>query len=106
MDAYRDQYAQLFGADSTVTLLAISVDSLPVLAEWAAERAYPFRLLSDRGGAVGKSYGAFDPKYGVDNRTLYVIKPGGTISHVIAPFRELDPQAYRELAAAIAAVTP
>ncbi len=106
MDAYRDQYAQIFGEGGKVTLLAISVDSLPVLAEWAVERGYPFRLLSDRGGAVGKLYGAFEPKYGVDNRTVYVIAPGGTISQVIAPFREVDPQAYRDLAAAIAAVTP
>lgn len=105
MDAYRDQYAQIFRGGRQVTLLAISVDSIPVLAEWAAERQYPFRLLSDPGGVVGTSYGAFEPKYGVDNRTLYVIAPGGKISHVIAPFRELDPQAYRELAAAIAAVT-
>jgi len=106
MDAYRDQYAQIFRDGQRVTLLAISVDSLPLLAEWAAERQYPFRLLSDSGGAVGRLYGAFEPKYGQDNRTLYVIAPGGTIHHVIAPFRELDPQAYTELAAAIAAVTP
>jgi peroxiredoxin len=106
MDAYRDQYAQLFGTTGRVTLLAISVDSLGVLADWARERAYPFSLLSDRGGSVGKLYGAYESEYQMDNRTLYVIAPGGKISYVSAPFREIDPGAYRDLGAAVAAVTP
>jgi peroxiredoxin Q/BCP len=106
MDAYRDQYAQLFKDGRNVALLGISVDSPGLLAEWAKERGYPFRLLSDPGGAVGKLYGAFEPKYGLDNRTLYVIAPGGKISYVAAPFLEVDPKAYTELAEAIAAVTP
>lgn len=106
MDAYRDQYAQLFKDGNGVTLLAISVDSLPLLAEWAVEQQYPFRLLSDSGGLVGKQYQAFDEKYRLDNRTLYVIAPGGKISYVTAPFREVDPKAYTDLAAAVAAAAP
>jgi len=106
MDAYRDQYAQLFRDGRNVALLAISVDSVPELAGWAEERQYPFRLLSDPGGVVGKRYGAFAAKYGVDNRTLYVIAPGGRISYVAAPFREVDPKAYTDLGEAVAAVTP
>lgn len=103
MDAYRDQYAQLFGTDGRVTLLAVSVDSLALLAEWAGERGYPFRLLSDADGAVGRAYGVFEPKYRMDNRTLYVIAPGGRVSYVAAPFREIDPQAYEALGAAVRA---
>ena len=106
MDAYRDQYAQLFKDGKNVVVLAISVDTLSLLAEWAAERQYPFRLLSDPGGVVGKLYGAFEQEYRMDNRTLYVIAPGGKISYVAAPFREVDPKAYTDLAAAVAAASP
>ncbi len=103
MDAYRDQYATLFRDGAGVTLLAVSVDPVGELASWARERDYPFRFLSDSGGAVGRRYGAWDPAHGLDNRTLYVVAPGGRISYVAAPFRELDPGAYRALGAAIEA---
>ncbi|MDX2121487.1 MAG: redoxin domain-containing protein [Gemmatimonadota bacterium] len=102
MDAYRDQYATLIPEGRKVTLLAVSVDSAAALAGWARDADYPFGFLSDPDGAMGRAYGAWDPNYKVDNRTLYVIGPDGRIAHVMAPFREVDPQAYRELAAAIA----
>ena len=101
MDAYRDQYATLFNGGQHVTLLAISVDSDTMLAAWAREKGYPFRFLSDSGGVVGRRYGAFSSKYHVDNRTLFVIGPDGKIVHVMAPFREIDPTAYRELEATV-----
>ncbi|TFG51379.1 MAG: redoxin domain-containing protein [Gemmatimonadales bacterium] len=101
MDAYRAQYATLFRSGEKVTLLAISTDSVGALASWARDADYPFTFLSDPGGLVGKAYGAFEPKYGVDNRTLFVVAPGGKISYVAAPFREIDPTAYAELGEAI-----
>jgi peroxiredoxin len=104
MDAYRDQYATLFHDGRKVTLLAISVDSPAELASWARDRKYPFRLLSDSGGVVGRRYGSFEPKYRLDNRTLYVVSPGGKIAYVAAPFQEIDPQAYTGLQAAIDSV--
>lgn len=102
MDAYRDQYAQLFHGGKDVTLVAISVDPDTTLAAWARERNYPFTFVSDTGGRVGKLYGAWSGKYGVDNRTLFVIAPDGRVSYVAAPFREIDPAAYEELQRAIA----
>jgi peroxiredoxin len=104
MDAYRDQYATLFHDGKGVTLLAISVDPAIELAAWAHDRNYPFRLLSDPRGTVGKRYGAWEAKFRLDNRTLYVIGPDGKIVHVAAPFEEIDPQAYRSLGAAIDSV--
>ena len=101
MDAYRDQYATLFRNGEKVALLAISTDSIDALASWAGDADYPFTFLSDPEGAVGKAFGAFEPKYGLDNRTLFVVAPGGKISYVTAPFREIDPAAYTELATAI-----
>lgn len=101
MDAYRDQYAQLFRGGKDVTLLAISTDPDTTLAAWARDEKYPFTFLSDSGGVVGRLYGAFNPKYGLDNRTLFVIAPDGTISYVASPFREVDPTSYTALGAAI-----
>jgi hypothetical protein len=37
----------------------------------------------------------------MDNRTLYVVAPGGVISYVAAPFQEIDPQAYTALGEAL-----
>ncbi len=101
MDAYRDQYAKLFNDGKKVTLLAVSVDPVTELASWAKDRNYPFRFLSDPDGKVGKLYGAFDSKYKLDNRTLYVIAPSGKISYVAAEFQEVDPQAYVTLGEAV-----
>ncbi len=102
MDAYRDQYAQLFGTDGQVVLLAISVDPADTLAAWARDGDYPFTFLSDPGGETGKKFGAYIERNGrvSDNRTLFVIR-NGKIQHVMAPFREIDPTAYEELGAAI-----
>jgi peroxiredoxin Q/BCP len=106
MDAYRDQYATLFRAGRKVVLLAVSTDAAADLASWARDKQYPFRFLSDPDGRVGRLYGAWEPGYKLDNRTLFVIAPGGKVSHVAAPFREIDPQAYESLKAAIDSVTP
>ena len=101
MDAYRDQYATLFHGGARVVLLPVSVDAPALLAEWAGEQQYPFSLLSDSGGVVGRRYGAWEPEYQLDNRTVFVVGPDGRIAYVAAPFSELDPTAYQDLKAAI-----
>jgi hypothetical protein len=70
MNAYRDQYAQIFGTDGQVVLLSISVDPVDTLAAWAKDADYPFTFLSDPNGEVGKLYGAYIERNGsvVDNR--------------------------------------
>jgi peroxiredoxin len=106
MHAYRDQYAQLFHDGRGVVLIGISVDLADTLAAWAHDDEFPFLFASDTGGVIGKTYGARNEKYGLDNRNLFVVGPDGKIAHVMAPFREIDPQSYKELAAAIDHVTP
>jgi peroxiredoxin Q/BCP len=101
MDAYRDQYATLFRNGQRVVLLAVSVDADTTLASWARDKQYPFRFLSDPEGQVGRLYGAWEPKYKLDNRTLFVIGPDGKIGYVADPFQEIDPKAYEGLRAAI-----
>jgi len=104
MEAYRDQYASMFNGGDDVTLLAISTDEPEALHSWAEDADFPFLFASDPGAEVGQRYGAFrklgDGKY-LDNRTVFVIDPEGIIRYVAAPFREIDPMAYRELEAAI-----
>src|SRR5712691_7756108 len=104
MHAYRDQYAQLFRDGRNVVLIAISVDAADTLAAWAHDDEFPF--LSDTGGVIGKAYGATNPKYGLDNRNLFVVGPDGKIAYRAIPFREIDPTAYKELGAAIDRVAP
>ena len=104
MDAYRDQYAQLFNNGKNVVLLAISVDAPEPLAAWAKEKGYQFGFLSDPGGTVGQLYGAFDTEYKLDSRTVFVVGPDGKIAYVAAPFRELDRTAYQQLGEAVSKV--
>ena len=103
MDAYRDQYAQLFKGGKGVTLLAISADADTTLASWARDKDYPFVMLSDVGAEVGKKYGAFvtTARGMLDNRSLFIVGTDGKIKHVMAPFREVDATAYEDLAKAI-----
>lgn len=101
MDAYRDQYATLFRNGKNVVLLAVSVDPDTTLASWARDKQYPFRFLSDPDGSVGRLYGAWEPKYKLDNRTLFVIGPDGKVAYVADPFQEIDPKAYEGLEGAL-----
>ena len=101
-DAYRDQYATLFNGGKDVTLFSVSVDSPEELASWAKEKGYPHAFLSDADGVVGKPYGAYNEKYKLDLRLLYVIGPDGLVRYKAQPFRETDPTSYTDLAAAVA----
>ncbi|MGH7560207.1 MAG: peroxiredoxin family protein [Gemmatimonadales bacterium] len=104
MNAYRDQYAKLFGTGDKVKVLAVSVDADTMLASWARDSAYPVTFLSDTGAVVGRKYGAYRQLPNgrvIDNRTLFIVDRSGKIAHVMAPFRETDPTAYDSLAAAV-----
>ena len=92
---------QLIRTPRNSSTVAISTDDVGDLAAWAKEAGYPFTFLSDTGGNVGRLYGAFNPAFRLDNRTLYVVGPDGTIVHRAAPFREVDPTAYTDLGAAV-----
>ena len=79
MNAYRDQYAQVFKNGHNVVLIAISADPETALASWARDAQYPFLFASDAGTAVGKMYGAL-------GRNLYVVGPEGKIAYRATPF--------------------
>ncbi len=109
MHAYRDQYAQIFNSGRGVVLIAISADPIEELAAWARDDEFPFLMASDADVDAGRLYGAFVEREDappLTNRSLFVIGPDGRVAHVMAPFREIDPTAYTELAGAIERVTP
>jgi len=104
MEAYRDQYARIFRGGDDIVLIAISTDDAEAHASWAKDADFPFLFGSDEGSEVGKKYGAWRSLPGggaIDNRTVFVIDGEGVIRYVAAPFREVDPTAYDELAEAI-----
>ena len=105
MDAYRDQYAQLFKGGKNVVLIAISADPDTALYSWARDAEFPFLFASDTGSAVGKAYGAYLGAYKLDNRSLFIVGADGKITYRATPFREIDPTAYTELGKAIDGVT-
>ena len=106
MNAYRDQYAQLFKNGGNIVLIAISADPDTALASWARDAEYPFLFAQDTGTAVGKMYGALSRFPGITNRNLFVVGPDGKVAYRATPFREIDPTAYTELGAAIAKLVP
>ena len=101
MNAYRDQYAQLFKNGRNVVLIAISADPDTALASWARDSEFPFLFASDTGTAVAKRYGALASRAGLTNRNLFVVGPDGRIAYRATPFREIDPTAYTDLGVAI-----
>lgn len=107
MHAYRDQYAQVFNDGQDVILIAVSGDSPEEQASWMKDDQFQFLMGSDANGAVARAYGSFNEERDrVGGRNLFVIGPDGRIAHRALPFREIDPQAYEDLGAAIRELLP
>ena len=106
MNAYRDQYAQLFKNGRNVVLIGISVDPDTALYSWARDSEFPFLFASDVGSVVGRTYGAVSGRSALNNRNLFVVGPDGRIAYRATPFREIDPTAYTELGTAIDRLVP
>ena len=106
MNAYRDQYAQIFRNGRNVVLIAISSDPDTTQASWARDSEFPFLFASDTGAVVGRLYGALASRPGQTNRNLFVVGPDGRIAYRAVPFREVDPTSYTDLGAAIARIAP
>ena len=107
MRAYRDQYAELFNEGRNVVLMAISSDSPEEGASWLKDEDFPYLFGSDAGGASFTAFGGSLRDNGmVGSRAVIVVGPDGRVAKVIPQFRQTDPTAYEELAAAIDEVTP
>lgn len=105
MNAYRDQYAQLFNGGNGVSVLAISIDVDTFTGTWAKEAGYPVTFVSDSGRTLGPLYNSLGQPRGNNlpfyQRVLFVVGKDGKIAHVMRPFRELVQDSYDELAAAV-----
>jgi len=66
MNAYRDQYAQLFKGGKNVVLIAISADVDTAQQSWARDAEFPYLFASDTGSAeLTGSTGSADPDMAV-----------------------------------------
>ena len=94
MCAIRDSIEDFSSAD--VQVLAISVDSGPVHAKWAAEQGYTFPLLADfwPHGEVARSYGVLQEDIGLALRGTSIIDKQGVVAfkvvNAIPDARDLD----------------
>lgn len=80
---FRDSFADLEGLGTVI--LGISGDYVFSHREWAKHHNLKFPLLSDHDHAVAKSYGSYDPTFGYNKRTVYVVDGEGVVR-----FRNLD----------------
>ena len=106
MNAYRDQYAQIFRNGKDVILIAISADRDTMQQSWARDAQFPFLFASDSNLAVGRAYGAMSSRGSSTNRNLFIVGPDGRIAYRAVPFREVDPTAYTELGEMIGRLVP
>jgi peroxiredoxin Q/BCP len=105
MEAYRDQYASVFRGGRGVSIFAISPDAPEALASWAADADFPVLFGSDVGGEAAEAFGVGRRGNGMpQSRAVVVVDPEGRVSWATSVFREIDPTAYEELAAAVADV--
>jgi peroxiredoxin len=92
--AIRDTIEDFAGDD--VQTLAISVDSGPTHARWAAEQGYTFPLLADfwPHGEVARAYGVLDERNGVALRGTFIVDKAGKVVYkvvnAIPDARDLD----------------
>jgi peroxiredoxin Q/BCP len=102
MNAYRDQYAELFKGGKGVTVLATSSDADTTQANWAKDAGYPVTFMSDSAITLSSKFGVpANPTRKTYQRVLFVIGKDGKIAHVMRPFRELVGESYTELGGAI-----
>ena len=90
-----------------MTVIGISNDSPEEMASWMADADFPFLFATDIEGRTADSFGTgLNANAMVARRTVIVVDPEGRISYTAFPFRQIDPAAYEELGAAVAAVAP
>jgi peroxiredoxin (alkyl hydroperoxide reductase subunit C) len=84
VSAVADRYKEF--QELGVEVLSVSVDSQFVHKVWndqelskMVEGGVPFPMISDAGGNLGKIYGVYDEKAGVDVRGRFIIDPDGVI---------------------------
>ena len=80
--AFRDSYEAF--TENGAEVIGISSDSVGAHERFSGKHRLPFVLLSDRGGAVRKSYGVPNSLVILPGRVTYVIDKEGTVRHIFS----------------------
>jgi peroxiredoxin len=89
MAKYQETSGQ-FNANNTV-ILGMSVDSTWANAAFADKLGVKFNILSDASREISKSYGVFNERQLVANRTTFVIDRNGIVQKEFMATEALDP---------------
>lgn len=78
--AFRDSYNEFAAAGAEV--IGVSADSVAAHRRFVRSQALPFRLLSDKDGAVRRLYGVRQTLGILPGRVTYVIDTAGIVRHI------------------------
>jgi len=95
----RDNFSALGAMNADV--VGISGDYVFSHFEWAKHHDLPFRLASDHDHAVAKRYGSFNPAYGFNRRTVFVVDKQGRIAYEDLAYSARDAVSFEKLQAAL-----
>ena len=95
----RDNFTLL--GDVNADVIGISGDYVYSHHEWAKHHNLPFRLASDHDHAVAKRYGSFNPAYGYNRRTVFVVDRKGRIAYADLAYSTRDATSFEKLQAAL-----
>lgn len=95
----RDNFSSLGAVNADV--IGISGDYPFSHYEWAKHHNLPFRLASDHDHSVAKRYGSFNPAYGYNRRTVFVIDKQGRIAYEDLAYSARDQVSFDKLQAAL-----
>lgn len=102
MTSWRGHLARI--KDAGGEILACSVDSVPTLQVFSATlNVLPFPVASDWMREVSRAYGVYHESGGYSLRSVFVIRPDGTVAYENRAFSARDAQHYEEALAALEA---
>ena len=95
----RDNFSSLGSMNADV--IGISGDYVHSHHEWAKHHNLPFRLASDHDHSVAKRYGSYNPTYGYNRRTVFVVDKQGRIAYADLAYSARDAVSFEKLQAAL-----
>lgn len=96
---FRDTFKDLGNLGAVI--LGISGDYVFSHHEWITHHKLTFPLLSDHDHSVAKTYASYDPKFGYNKRTVYVVDGSGTVRYRSLDFKAGSKADYEALRDAI-----
>ncbi|MBI4547565.1 MAG: peroxiredoxin, partial [Ignavibacteriae bacterium] len=99
MCTMRDNFADLSKHDAEI--LGISGDYEWSHHEWAKYHNLPFKLVADHHHEVAKTYSSYNPDYGYNKRTVYIIDKRGKITYIDLEYKARDLSSFEKLKEAL-----